>query len=231
MEFIGYTALIDAIIALVAFGILYNRKSKMSESNSKASALSSYLMATTLFLFLISATVLKTAGLTQQWMFIVSDLVLWVSLVMFIKMMYVGSENASSKNMVLWVFYILAAMRTLWQLAGVLAIDLSYLGTSMIAMLSKLDAWLMYIVWVPSAIYFIWIALSTDSNVVRSRSLMFAIGLLLITFTWAFRFLIPSPVEESVGYMLVSVASVVGFMLLLGGVFYRGSSNQMTANS
>lgn len=227
MEFIGYTAFIDAIIALVAFGILYNRKTKMTEASSKANALSSYLMATTLFLFLISATLLKTAGQTQAIMFIVSDLVLWVSLIMFIKMMYVGMENASSKNVVLWIFYILAAMRTLWQIAGVMAIDLSSLGANMLYVLSKLDAWLMYIVWIPSAIYFIWIALSSDSSVVRSRSLMFAIGLLLITFTWAFRFLIPSPVEESVGYALVSLASVVGFMLLLGGVFYRGSSQQV----
>lgn len=230
MEFIGYTALIDAIIALVAFGVLYSRKAKMTEVSSKANALSSYLMATTLFLFLISATLLKTAGATQQWMFIISDLVLWVSLIMFIKMMYVGMENASSKNMVLWIFYILAAMRTLWQLAGVFAIDLSFLSTNMLFALSKLDAWLMYIVWIPSAIYFIWIALSSDSSVVRSRSLMFAIGLLLITFTWAFRFLLPSPVEESVGYTLISIASIVGFMLLLGGVFYRGGSQKMATS-
>ena len=230
MEFIGYTALIDAIIALVAFGVLYSRKAKMAEVSSKANALSSYLMATTLFLFLISATLLKTAGATQQWMFIISDLVLWVSLIMFIKMMYVGMENASSKNMVLWIFYILAAMRTLWQLAGVFAVDLSFLSTNMLFALSKLDAWLMYIVWIPSAIYFIWIALSSDSSVVRSRSLMFAIGLLLITFTWAFRFLLPSPVEESVGYTLISIASIVGFMLLLGGVFYRGGKQMATAS-
>ncbi|MDQ3245271.1 MAG: hypothetical protein M3P22_02935 [bacterium] len=226
MEFIGITAFIDAVIAIVAWGILHSRKSKMDPVSQQVRTLGSYLIITFVFLTLISLTILKTTGNTQAVMFIISDLVLWVSLVLFIKLMFVGS-NSVYKNTALWIFYILAAMRTLWQVAGLMAIDLSFLGGSMLKALSQLDAWLMYLVWIPSAIYFIWLALSTDNPVVRSRSLMFGIGLLLITFTWAFRLLGQGKLDEDTSYLLVSGASVVGFLFLLGGVFYRSATKTM----
>jgi len=121
------------------------------------------LLATFAFLFLISMTILKTTGATQQIMFLVSDLVLWVSLVLFISLMYADVSGGSKKTMI-GVFCVFALMRTMFQLAGIL----------------------------------------------------------LITFTWAFRLLAAASVAESTAFILVSGASLVGFILLLAGVFYRG---------
>ena len=121
------------------------------------------MLATFAFLFLISMTILKTTGATQQIMFLVSDLVLWVSLVLFISLMYADVSGGSKKTMI-GVFCVFALMRTMFQLAGIL----------------------------------------------------------LITFTWAFRLLAAASVAESTAFILVSGASLVGFILLLAGVFYRG---------
>ena len=54
------------------------------------------------------------------------------------------------------------------------------------------------------------------------RTMFQLAGILLITFTWAFRLLAAASVAESTAFILVSGASLVGFILLLAGVFYRG---------
>jgi len=227
MEFIGTTALIDAGIAILAWVVLYTRKKDGVVSN-KMQALSSYLLATFFFLVLIAFTILKTSGVFQQVMFLVSDLVLWVSLIAFISLMY-SDVPGGNKKVLITLFSVFALMRTLFQLAGIIGVDISGLGSSMLYALSQLDAWLMYVVWVPSALYLIGVALKADSSVVRARALMFAIGLLLITFTWAFRLLAQASVTEQTGFILVSGASLVGFVLLLAGVLYRGKEVQMVS--
>lgn len=229
MEFIAITALIDAVISIVAWVVLYTRKSAVVGTvSNKVTYLSKYLLATFAFLILISVTILKFTGPLQQIMFMVSDLVLWVSLLLFISLMYSDAPKGS-KSTVVAIFCIFAAMRTLFQLAGILGMDLSSLGSNMTYMLSQLDAWLMYAVWVPSAIVLIGVGLRTDSSIVRSRSLMFAIGILLITFTWAFRFLGQAEVTKQTAFILVSGGSLVGFILLLAGVLYRGSQPQVAS--
>lgn len=222
MEFIGITALIDAGIAILAWVVLYMRKGADGVVSDKVHAMSSYLLATFLFLVLIAVTILKTSGATQQLMFMISDLVLWVSLISFISLMYADMSGDNKKTLI-GVFCVFALMRTLFQLAGILGVDISFLGEKMFYILSQLDAWLMYVVWVPSGLYLIGVALKADSSVVRARALMFAIGILLITFTWAFRLLAAASVAESTAFMLVSGASLVGFVLLLAGVLYRGN--------
>lgn len=221
MEFIGITALIDAGISILAWIVLYMRKPADGVMSPKAHGLSNYLLATFFFLALIAVTILKTTGLTQQVMFLISDLVLWVSLIAFISLMYTDVAGGNQKTLIA-VFCVLALMRTLFQLAGIMGVDISFLGDKMLYILSQLDAWLMYVVWVPSGLYLIGVALRTDSSVVRARALMFAIGILLITFTWAFRLLAAASVAESTAFILVSGASLVGFILLLTGVLYRG---------
>ena len=221
MEFIGITALIDAVIAILAWVVLYMRKPADGMVSNKVHALSSYLLATFFFLVLIAFTILKTTGLNQQIMFLISDLVLWVSLIAFISLMYADMSGGNKKTLI-WVFCVFALMRTLFQLAGIMGVDISFLGDKMLYVLSQLDAWLMYVVWVPSGLYLIGVALKTDSSVVRARALMFSIGILLITFTWAFRLLAAASVAESTAFILVSGASLVGFILLLAGVLYRG---------
>ncbi len=223
MEFIGFTALADAVIVVLSWIILYMRKAKMQPAPEKVKYLSYYFVSTFVFLFLISFTILKTSGTTQSVMFLISDLVLWVSMIAFILMMYAGTEG-KQKGFWIGVFLLLALCRTLFQLAGIAGLDLSGLGSGITSILSQLDQWLMYAVWVPSALVLLVVGMQSDSALVRMRSIMFSVGILLITFTWAFRFLAAGSVSQDTGYWLIGISSVVGFVLLLGGVFYKGKS-------
>lgn len=223
MDFIGYTALTDAVIVVLSWIILYMRKAKMAPAPEKVKYLSYYFVSTFVFLFLISFTILKTSGTTQSVMFMISDLVLWISMVAFILMMYAGTDG-KQKGFWVGVFLVLALCRTLYQLAGLAGLDVSGLGSGVVNILGKLDQWLMYAVWVPSAIVLLGVGMKSDSTLVRMRSMMFAIGILLITFTWAFRFLAASTVSQNTGYWLIGISSVIGFVLLLAGVFYKGQS-------
>src|SRR3989338_1450145 len=223
MEFIGITALIDAGVCLVAWIFLYMRKSNMAGVSDKANALSSYLLATFAFLVLIGLSILQFQGQGQAVMLMISDLMLWVSLVLFIKLMHVGGDK-KNQGVLISIFLVFALLRTLFQLAGILGMDLSSLGSSLTYVLSQLDAWLMYAVWVPSAIALIALSLRSESAVVRSRSLMFAIGILLITFTWAYRLLGGADAPRELAFVLVSGVSIIGFVLLLTGVLHRGEN-------
>ena len=221
MEFIGYTALIDAVVVIISWAVLFARSSK-TEKSLKSKYLASYLIWTFVFLALIAYTIFILPPGQMMIGLLVADLVLWVSMVIFIMMMYAGTEG---KQRGLWIglFLIFAAMRTTWQVAQIQGIDTSGLGVWMNEQfLGKLDQWLMYAVWVPAAIVLIIVGLRSDSALVRLRSLFFAIGLLLISFTWAFRFLGAGSVSLEIGYVIVSLGSVLGFVLLLMGLLYKG---------
>lgn len=232
MEFIGYTALIDAIIVIVSWVVLFMRKGKMQPTSEKAKYLSSYFLWTFIFLVIVAYAIFQTSTPEQMGIaLLIADLVLWVSMVVFILMMYAGTQG-KQKGMWIGIFLVFAAMRTLWQVAQLQGIDTSGLGTFMNEqVLGKLDQWLMYAVWVPSAVVLITVGLGSDNALVRMRSVMFAVGLLLISFTWAFRFLGAGSVSQETAYVLVGGASVAGFVLLLMGLFYKGSGGQMTQSS
>lgn len=225
MDFIGYTALIDAVVVIISWIVLFNKQKKMQPASEKVKYLNSYLIWTCVFLLTVAYTIFRLPASQMMIGLLVADLILWVSMVVFIMMMYAGTEG-KQKGFWIGVFLIFAAMRTSWQVAQIQGIDTSSLGTWMNEVfLGKLDQWLMYAVWVPAALVLIIVGLKSDSVLVRLRSLFFAIGLLLISFTWAFRFLAATSVSAEAGYAIVSIGSVLGFLLLLMGLLYKGKNN------
>lgn len=220
MTLIGISAGIDAAISLMAYIILSARKQRILQSdptiNRSVQLFSSYLIWTTIFLAAIATAILGFTGPAQSVALFVADLILWVSLVYMI--LFVFHEKATKgRTVVLTIFAILALARSVYQLSGILGVTI-FSGEQLIYALSNMDAWLMYAVWVPSAIAFLSTALTAESPTVRMRSLFLCIGLLLIAFTWAFRLLSKEP-----SLALVSVVSVVGFALFLSGLIYRKS--------
>ncbi len=225
MDFIGYTALIDAVVVIISWIVLFSKQKKMQPASEKVKYLNSYLIWTCVFLLIVAYTIFRLPASQMMIGLLVADLILWVSMVVFIMMMYAGTEG-KQKGFWIGVFLIFAAMRTSWQVAQIQGIDTSSLGTWMNEVfLGKLDQWLMYAVWVPAALVLIIVGLKSDSVLVRLRSLFFAIGLLLISFTWAFRFLAATSVSAEAGYAIVSIGSVLGFLLLLMGLLYKGKNN------
>lgn len=218
MTFIGITAAVDAFIALLTW-LAFTLKRPEGLYTRKMKFFSAYLLSTFAFLLFISYTILGVSGSAQAVYLLIADLLLWVSLFVFIDFMYEGTSSRT-KPLALVVFGLFAASRTLFQLAGILGMSTAGLGETGNYILSNLDAWLMYAVWLPSAIALMAIALRSSNPLVRLRSLMFAVGLILITFTWAFRILGVTEFTTS-AYLLVGWASVVGFSLLLGGMLYR----------
>lgn len=231
MEFIGYTALIDAVVVVISWAVLYTRSQKVQPVNEKMKHLSSYLAWTVLFLILIAYAIFKTTSpIGMMTTLLVADLVLWISMVIFILMMYAGTKG-QYKGSVIGLFLIFAAMRTLWQVAQIQGIDTTGLGNNVNYILSTLDQWLMYAVWLPSALVLLVVGLNSDSSLVRMRSVFFAIGLLLISFTWAFRFWGAGAVSADTGYIIVALGSVLGFILLLMGLLYKGhNDNEIATN-
>lgn len=231
MEFIGYTALIDAVVVVISWAVLYTRSQKAQPVNEKVKHLSSYLAWTVLFLILIAYAIFKTTSpIGMMTTLLVADLVLWISMVIFILMMYAGTKG-QYKGSVIGLFLIFAAMRTLWQVAQIQGIDTTGLGNNVNYILSTLDQWLMYAVWLPSALVLLVVGLNSDSALVRMRSVFFSIGLLLISFTWAFRFWGASTVSADTGYIIVALGSVLGFILLLMGLLYKGQNNNEMATN
>ena len=224
MLFIGITAAIDAVIALIAWIVVMSRKGSLTESSKKVNLFSTYLLTTFIFLVAISAAILFFTDVAQLIMIMVADLILWVSLIAFINFMYEGT-NWGGKRVAIIALLVFAASRTLFQIAGIIGVSLEGFAPFILYVLSNLDAWLMYVVWLPAAFALIGVALSAESAVVRARSLMVAIGLILITFTWAFRILGQGILSGDPALLLVSGASVVGFALLLFGVVYRGKGS------
>lgn len=231
MEFIGYTALIDAVVVVISWAVLYTRSQKVQPVNEKMKHLSSYLAWTVLFLILIAYAIFKTTSpIGMMTTLLVADLVLWISMVIFILMMYAGTKG-QYKGTVIGAFLIFAAMRSIWQVAQIQGIDTTGLGNNVNYILSTLDQWLMYAVWLPSALVLLVVGLNSDSSLVRMRSVFFAIGLLLISFTWAFRFWGAGAVAQQTGYTIVAIGSVLGFILLLMGLLYKGQNNNEIATN
>ena len=218
MEFIAYTAAIDAAISLVSLLILYTRRQKSSAPSQKLDYFIKYIFWTFVFLTVLSCTILYVTGQAQMIMFIVADIILWISLTY---MILLASEHTSKKQIgsLLTLFFVFAIARNLFQLNGLLGAPLEITGT-LNYFFSNLDAWLMYAVWVPSALIFFGIALRSSDAATKMRAIMFAIGLLLITFTWAFRFEAMRGIITSANYMIVAIGSIAGFALLLGGIQY-----------
>lgn len=218
MEFVGITAGIDAIIALVTWALLVNRKTPRAEKGAAALTskyFANYLISTCAFLALISISMLTVQGNSQAIMVLISDLALWVSLWYFVMLVFVG-RPMEARNLMLTVLFVLAGSGTLYQLAGLMGLSLDF-SPLVTYVLQQMGPLLMYGVWVPSALLFLSVAFQTENDLVRARSAMFAVGLALITFSWAFRLLTVQP-----SLLVVTLASVVGFELLLGGVIYRG---------
>lgn len=225
MEFIGYTALIDAVVVLVSWVVLFARSKKMQPVSQKIKYLNWYLVLTVVFLLLVAYAIFGQSDMMT--VLLVADLVLWVSMVIFIMMMYVGTSGGQ-QGLWIGIFLIFAAMRTTWQVAQITGVDTSSLGDFMNnEFLGKLDQWLMYAVWVPAAIALIVVGLKSENALVRLRSLLFSIGLLLISFTWAFRFMGAGNVSVEIGYGIVGVGSVIGFILLLMGFLYKKNDQQI----
>lgn len=224
MRFIGLTALVDAGIVFIAWLIVAIRHPRTSQDSSVSLAVryfSLYLFFTLVFLVLLAIALLSFGGSVQAWVIITADIALWASLALFL--LFVFAHRASgAKKTVLAAFLALAALGTLYQLAGVLGVTVA-LGPVFTYTLSQMAALLMYAVWIPSAVSFFLLAGRTTDAAVRARSVLFAIGLLFVTFSWATR------LQFSPSLFFVGASSVMGFGLLLGGVMYRKA--QPKANS
>lgn len=213
MEFIGITAGVDAALVLVALITLSARQSKVDPGMAASKMLSyfrSYLVFTFLFLVLISVAMLSTTGTTQAVVAIVADLALWAALSYMIMISFIGNSQVT-RNVALAILLLLAAITTIYFVAKVLGM----VGVN--TTLENMPAYLMYIVWVPVALTFFGTAFRSNDQAVRTRSIMFAFGLLLTTISWVAR--LQLGVASLVG---ISVISIVGFALLVGGVVYRG---------
>ena len=93
MEFVGITAAIDAVIAFVTWTILCSRRAQRPEKGMAALTgkhFSNYLISTCAFLVLISVSMLTVQGKSQAIMIMIADLALWVSLVHFVMLVFVG---------------------------------------------------------------------------------------------------------------------------------------------
>lgn len=225
MTFIGYTAAIDAAIALITWSVLINRR-ELSQKKAGAMAetfryFSSYLLATFTFLVLIAYSMIALRGPAQALMVMVADLVLWLSLAYFVMLVFVG-RPAAARNVMLTLLITFGSLGTIYQAIGLGGTTLN-LGPITTYILTNMGPLMMYAVWLPSALLFLTMAFETEHEVVRSRSLMFCIGLLLMTFSWAFRLLTLQP-----PLVVVTLSSILGFELLLGGVVYRGATARQT---
>lgn len=218
MQFVALTAGVDTILALVAWGILRSRLGRTLPPSPEARYLAHYLLASGVFLGLTGVAMGMLSGMLQAVVVFLSDLVLWASLVLFVLLVGVGRSHAG-RNIALVLLLVFAFLGTAYQIFGFMGVQLT-LGSTITYVLQNMAPVLMYAVWLPSAAVFISTAVKTRNNVVRMRSLMFAVGLLLITYSWASRLRV---VSDDPSLTAVIVASIVGFLLMLGGVAYRAS--------
>lgn len=216
MQFVAMTAGVDAVIAFVAWLVLRSRLGRSLPPSPSARYLAHYLILSATFLALTAVAMGMLTGQIQAVVVFLSDLVLWASLIMFVLLAGVG-RPAGGRTLALILLLIFAAFGTAYQLFGFAGVQLT-LGPTALYILQNMAPLLMYAVWLPSAVLFLLTAVRTSNSVVRIRSLMFAVGLVLITYSWASRLRVVST-EPSL--TTVIVASLIGFCLLLGGVIYR----------
>ena len=222
MRFIGLTAAIDAALVFIAFVTLSARKSRLQGAPESLSTMvgyfSQYLTFTFIFLALASAAMLSFSGTSQAALLLIADLALWASLAYMITLTLIN--HPAAKRFALTIFTVLAAIGTLYQVLGLTGSSLD-LGPRLNAIVANIAPLLMYLVWVPSALLFFATAARSDNPLVRKRSTMFGLGLLLVTYSWVARLQL-----GVVSLVLISTFSILGFALLLGGVLYRGTAQQ-----
>lgn len=214
MQLVGVTAAFDAVLSASSWLIVRARRRTLQAPSTLVEYFEKYFLTTTVFLVLTAVAMLWLAGTTQMLVVIVSDLVLWVSLAYFIGLVSVG-RVAARRGSILVGFWLLAALGTIYQLAGLLGVQLS-LGTVITYLLANMAPILMYAVWVPSAVVFLGAAARASDTFLRRRFVLFAIGLLFITFSWAWRLLSAEP-----SAVLVMAVSFIGFVTLLAGLVVR----------
>lgn len=218
MQFVGITAGIDAVLAILTLMLLLTRKSHLEQEGptikKTVGYFANYLAFTFAFLVLISVSMLSLAGTVQAVVVMFADFSLWISLIFFIMLVFVERPEGL-KHQVVGIFLVLAGLGSVYQILGLLGIALN-LGGVATYILQNMAPLLMYIVWIPSAVLFFVTAARTGNPIVKTRSLMLAVGLVLVTYSWASRLLQAEP-----SLLIVSTSSIIGFILLFGGVAYQ----------
>lgn len=221
MRFVGITAFVDAGLVFVAWVMVYLRHASLDyPANKMVQYFSRYLVFTFLFLVLIGTAMLgfisddPSAVWMRDAMVMLADIVLWVSLAYMVLLALVGKSPRISYA---FAGAVLGAgfARTIFQLLALRGVQFNSENT-LVFVLSQLDVILMYAVWVPVALLFFVTAIRAFESVTKLRSVMFGAGLLLITYSWVARLQLGSR-----SLTLISIVSIVGFGLLLGGVLYR----------
>jgi len=224
MQFVALTAGVDAVIAFVAWLVLRARLGRSLPPSPSARYLAHYLITSATFLALTAVAMGMLTGPLQMTVVFISDIALWISLTLFVLLVGVG-RSATGRTVALVLLLLCAFMGSAYQVFGFVGVTLT-LGPVATYILQNMAPLLMYAVWLPSAVLFFLTAIQTSNSAVRARSLMFAIGLLLITYSWASRLRIVST-EPSL--TAVIIASIIGFILLLGGIIYRPQQATISA--
>lgn len=218
MQLVGYTAGFDALLAAVSWLIIHVRlkKSLYPVASDIVSAFKSYLVWTTLFLLLTATAMLWLTGTVQGVVVFVSDLFLWAALFYLVRLAGVG-HSKKWVAFAMTLFVLAAGAGSLFQVAGLMGLELNFrpVVTYILANMAPL---LMYAVWVPISILFLIEGVRTDNRLARQRLWLLAAGLLLTTFSWAWRLLVVTPSVPT-----IVVSSLLGFAFILGGVLQRRS--------
>lgn len=221
-ELIGITAGFDAVLALISWYIVRSRRTAgLNPPSQLVSHFQSYLLWTTMFLVLTAIAMLQLTGPTQMAVVIISDVALWVSLLYFILLASIG-RSRTGRNVAIAIFLILAGAASFNQIANFTGVGLTF-GPSITFILTNMAPILMYFVWIPSALLFFLNAARTSDSLARIRFSIFGIGLLLITFSWAWR--LPSVMAgispSTPSILTIMGVSLIGFIGILIGVLYQ----------
>lgn len=214
VQFLAATALFDAIIAAITWMAVHSRQKTYSGPPLTIVRYFKKNLAWTIaFLLFTAAALMLFEGTAQAISVILSNLSLWVALYYIILIVSVGHSSAG-KNVAMIGFLIMAALGTLYRILGLFNVTVDF-GTVANYVLANMSALLMYAVWLPGALVFFVSALRVSEMSVRVRFVLFAIGLVLITVSWAWRLLIVEP-----SLFVVTITSLLGFFSLLSGVVY-----------
>src|SRR3989338_7093788 len=224
MRFIGITAVIDSVLVLIAWFLIYMRHSVAELASPILLYFLRYLIYTFVFLILIAVAMFSLEGRAQTTLVMLADVVLWISLV-YMALLALGGKSSLLRNGLIGLLLVLGFSRTIFlQLNSILGWPFGALGSGLSGpnsiewLLVNMDAILMYAVWVPVAFVFLGTAFRSADSAVRARSVMFAVGLLFITYSWVARLQLGSR-----SLALISICSLVGFAQVISGVSYRKS--------
>ncbi len=218
MPLIAITAGIDAVFALASWFVLASRRTDLENKGEgvarRVTFFSRYLLFSFLFLALIAVSMGYLEGQMQMATVFIADIALWISLFYILKLT-LAQRSSAVQGIAVVLLVVLAGLGSIYQLLGLFSVALS-LGEAAATILSQMAAILMYAVWVPCGILMLLTVFRSDNAFVRVRSLMFGAGLLFITFSWALRLQLGID-----NIYIISISSVAGFVLLLGGILYR----------